>query len=167
MKPMICKTNGMTRAGSWAWQRGLSRRLALLWLVLLAGIPLSAQNISFGSPKNFSIPDYFAGSNKKRSVMTGAQAIPQSASQVLIKGLHIETYDKAGVTNLIVEAPECQFDYSSKNAWSAGPLQVRDALGRFTLTNDAGFLWKQTNSYLSVSNKVRATIRKDMLKLQF
>jgi len=164
---MISKTNRMTRAGSWAWQRDLSRRLALLWLVLLAGIPLSAQNISFGTPKNFSIPDYYAGSNQKRSVMTGAQAIPQSATQVLIKGLHIETYDKAGATNLIVEAPECQFDYSSKNAWSSGPLRVRDARGRFTLAGQHGFLWRQTNSNLIVSNKVRTTIRKDMFKHQF
>jgi hypothetical protein len=167
MKPRICKTNIVTRAGSWAREASLRGKLALVWLLLIAGIPLSAQNISFGTPKNFSIPDYYAGSNKKRSVMTGAQAIPQPGNQVLIKGLHIETYDKAGVTNLIVEAPECQFDYSSKNAWSAGPLLVRDALGRFTLKNDSGFLWKQTNSFLSVSNKVRVTIRKDMLKLQF
>lgn len=165
---MICKfkiVNIVKGAGSWT-QPGNGWKW-LVCLAILAGISLSAQNISFGTPKNFSIPDYYAGSNQKRSVMTGAQAIPQSATQVLIKGLHIETYDKAGATNLIVEAPECQFDYGSKNAWSSGPLKVRDAQGRFTLEGQNGFLWRQTNSYLNVSNKVRTTIRKDMLKLHF
>lgn len=165
MKPVICKSKIVKAADSWA-RRG-NRSSWLVCLAVLAGIPLSAQNISFGTPKNFNIPDYYTGSNQKRSVMTGAQAIPQSATQVLIKGLHIETYDRAGATNLIVEAPQCQFDYSSRNAWSSGPLMVRDAQGRFTLEGQNGFLWRQTNSYLNVSNKVRTTIRKDMLKLQF
>jgi hypothetical protein len=167
MKPGMWKTKLMTRTDLPVRQGGSRGKGALLWLVFMAGVSLSAQIISFGTPKNFSIPDYYAGSSQKRSVMTGAQAIPQADNQVLIKGLHIETYDKAGVTNLIVEAPQCQFDYSSKNAWSSGPLLVRDALGRFNLKNDSGFLWKQTNSYLNVSNKVRLTIRRDMLKLQF
>lgn len=156
----------VTLAGLWARRWGLPGRLSLVGLLLMAGIPLSAQNISFGTPKNFSIPDYYAGSNKKRSVMTGAQAIPQPGGQVLIKELHIETYDQSGATNLIVEAPQCEFDYSSRTAWSSGPLLVRDARGRFTLEGQNGFLWRQTNSSLIVSNEVRATIRKDMIKIQ-
>jgi hypothetical protein len=167
MKPGMWKTKLMTCADLPARQGGLRGKGALLWLVFMVGVSLSAQNISFGSPKNFSIPDYYPGSNQKRSVMTGAQAIPQSSTQVLIKGLHIETYDKAGATNLIVEASECQFDYSSKNAWSSGPLLVRDARDRFTLKGESGFLWRQTNSSLNVSNRVRATIRRNMLNIQF
>lgn len=134
-------------------------------MVLLCGVMVYSQNITFGTMKKFSIPDYYAGTDNKKSLLTGAQAVPQPNGRVLIRGLRIESYDRRGVTNLVVEAPECNYDYGTRQAWSDGPLKITDGRGRFSMEGNRGFVWSQTNTSLVVSNQVRASIRKDVIQL--
>jgi len=134
-------------------------------MAILCGVMAYAQNITFGTMKKFSIPDYYTGTDTKKSLLTGAQAVPQANGRVLIRQLRIESYDRQGMTNLVIEAPECNFDYGTRQAWSDGPLKITDGRGRFSMEGNRGFVWNQTNSNLVVSNQVKASIRKDAIQL--
>lgn len=74
-----------------------------------------------------------------------------------VEGLRIETYRylPQKMTNLIIEAPACE--YLNQKAWSDGPIQLTSGDGRFTITGK-GFLWDHEQSLLVVSNEVQTTI---------
>lgn len=54
-------------------------------------------------------------------------------------------------------APECIYDTFKSAANSPGHLQVWTGDGRFRVEGD-GFLWRQSESFLTISNNVRTVI---------
>jgi hypothetical protein len=62
-----------------------------------------------------------------------------------------------GKLEMVVEAPSCTYDILNATASSPGPLQVRTGDGKFRVEGE-GFLWRQTNSFLTISNNVRSLI---------
>jgi hypothetical protein len=121
---------------------------------------LSAQQVLSGWGKDFSVPEYYDPplQNQMKSLLMGAAAQPQTNGTFLIKGARLETYRESGEREIIAFAPECVYDPASRTASSASRLQVQTGDGQFSIQGE-GFLWRQTNSNLIISNAVRTTIR--------
>lgn len=137
-------------------------------LVAVAGLALSlcgarAQTpVSTAVKGGFKFPDYDP-QNRLKSLITGKEMTPQGNDHFLITGLDLRTYRDDGQEELVVEAPQCVFDRRSRVATSPGELNLRSADGRFTITGQ-GFTWRQTNSYLILSNRVHTTVRRELLQ---
>jgi lipopolysaccharide export system protein LptA len=95
-----------------------------------------------------------------QSLLYGDVAAPQMDGRVIIQGLRIELYpdQDSAPTNLIVRAPQCVFDRNAATAYSSNRLQVLSGDGRLSIEG-IGFLWRQTNSSLQISNDVKTLIR--------
>jgi len=65
-----------------------------------------------------------------------------------------------GQPQVIVKASECIYDAARQEANSPGKLSLQNGDGRIRIEGE-GFLWQQTNSFLTVSNEVRTTIESD------
>jgi hypothetical protein len=132
--------------------------------VALASV-LSAQQISFGRVKNFSVPEYFEPPNQNqiKSLLAGSEARPQADGTFLIKELKLETYRENGEREIVVMSPECVYDSARRVASSASRLQIQTGDGRFTIEGE-GFLWQQTNFSLTISNRVHTIIRPELGK---
>jgi len=115
---------------------------------------------SFGRVKDFYVPDYYEAPNQNqmKSLLRGAEAEPQPSGRVLIHKLEVETYAVDGKTELIVHAPECLYDSASQTASSAGHFEAQTGDGKIFIKGE-GFLWQQTNSIFTISNRVHTTIR--------
>lgn len=111
------------------------------------------------NPGGFTSVKYFPPPNQTRVKLklTGADAQPLPGGLLLIKQLKLETFSTNGVPQAVIEAPECVYDTMHNTANSAGPLQMRSADGRIRVTGD-GFLWRQDDSSLTISNHVHTVI---------
>ena len=129
---------------------------ALAWVWL--GAWAQAQP-SIGTASDFSTSDYFDPPHESqvRSLITGAEAQPQPGGRYLVKKLKIETFRETGEREIVVEAPECLYDSSKRLASSPGHLQVHTGDGRYFVEGE-GFLWRQSESHLTISNRVRTVI---------
>jgi len=96
-----------------------------------------------------------------KSRLSGAEAQPEAGGLLLIHRLKLETFDAAGKPEMVVEAPECVYDTYKRTASSAGHLQARSGDGEYRVEGD-GFLWRQDDSKLTISNNVRTRIEKTM-----
>src|SRR5439155_27212100 len=61
-----------------------------------------------------------------------------------------------------VEAPQCVYDSSNHIINSSGPLRAQTSDGKFLIEGE-GFLWQQTNTSLTISNRVHTIIHQDLL----
>ncbi len=113
----------------------------------------------------FKIPDYYPNTQKLKALVIGDEAEANLRGPIPITGLKIETFGEDGRTNLVARARHCLFDVPTRTASSTGRLQVVTADGRFFIEGE-GFLWRQTNSSLIISNNVRTIIRKGLLQNQ-
>jgi hypothetical protein len=154
------------------------RRAAVMGLaaliVLVTGVMslslLFAQDLSepsFGRVKDFFVPDYYdpPNQNQMKSLLRGAEAQPQANGRVLIKELQLETYREDGKTEMIVRAQECTYDQGKQTASSASRIEARSGDGKLTIEGE-GFLWQQTNSLFTISNRVHTTIRQALAKAE-
>ena len=89
--------------------------------------------------------------------MSGAEAQPQPGGLLIIKQLKLETFNTNGKLEVVVNAPECVYDTLKGMANSAGHLQLRTGDGKIRVEGD-GFLWRQSDSFLTISNHVRTVI---------
>jgi hypothetical protein len=137
-------------------------------LILFLGAPagLTQETLS-GHASDFTSVEYFDAPNeqqmKTRLSGTDALPLPDNNGSVRIKNLKLETFNTNGTPGLIIEAPACVYDTINGIATSAGPLQVRSADGRFRV-GGTGFLWRQDDSYLAISNQVDTVIKSGSLK---
>jgi hypothetical protein len=81
---------------------------------------------------------------------------------VILHNAKLQSFREDGSREMIVNAPQCFFDYGQHIARSSGPLQVLtwdDSHKReLQLQGSNGFYWQQTNDLLIVSNKQCTTI---------
>jgi hypothetical protein len=117
-----------------------------------------AQQSSTGHANDFSSVEYFEPPHQlmMKSRLSGAEAQPQG-ELLLIKQLKLETFDTNGAPGLIVKAPECVYDTLHGVASSPGHLRLETADASSHVEGD-GFLWRQTDSFLTISNNVQTVI---------
>ena len=114
----------------------------------------------------FKAAEYYPAPNqmKMRTRMSGVDAQPLAGGQLLVKQLEIETFDAKGRLQIVVNAPECVYDTQNRTANSAGHLQLRSGDGKIRTDGD-GFLWRQDDSSLTISNHVDSVVKTSAWKL--
>ena len=128
--------------------------------LLFAAVPNGrAQSNSVPHASDFTTTEYYEPPHQQqiKSILSGAEALPQPGGLLIIKQLKLETFNPDGKLDWVVNAPECVYDTFKGVANSPGHLQVRTGDGKFRVEGE-GFLWRQSNSFLTISNNVRTVI---------
>jgi len=126
----------------------------------LAVAGLRGQEAPVRQASDYTSEEYFDPPNALQisSRITGAQAFPLPGNRLVrYKDFRLETYDTNGHALYIVETPDCVYDRSDGVARSPGHLKVRQADGQVTLEGE-GFLWRQDDKFLIISNQVQTVI---------
>jgi hypothetical protein len=124
-----------------------------------AAVVVRAQQNAAGHASDFSSVEYFAAphAQQMKSRMSGAEASPQPGGLLDIKQIKLEMFGTNGATEAIAEAPECVYDSLNGVANSPGHLQMQTGDGNLRIEGD-GFLWRQTNQWLTISNHQQTVI---------
>ena len=110
-------------------------------------------------------PGFYPPPNQTQpqSLLKGGQAKPLPGNRHLLSGgVELWAYLKTGETNLEVQTPDCVYDQARNTVSSSARIKLQTARGKFSIEG-VGFLWRQTNSSLFISNSVRAVVQADML----
>lgn len=128
----------------------------------LAGI---AQQVPVGHATDFVSSTYFEPPNEQRVKLklSGAEALPLPGGLQDIRQLKIETFDVTGKTEMVVRAPQCNYALLDGVANSAGHMELQTGDGRFRIEGD-GFLWRQNDQLLIISNNVHTVIKSGVLQ---
>ena len=136
-------------------------------ITLIAGVALLFAAVSNGRAQengpqhasNFTSTEYYEPPHQRqiKSILSGAEALPQPGGQLIIKQLKLETFDLDGKLEITILAPECIYDTLKGVANSPGHLQLRTGDGKI-LTEGDGFLWRQSEQLLTISNNVCSVI---------
>ena len=118
-----------------------------------------AQQNGVQHANNFTTTEYYEPPHQQqiKSILSGAEALPQPGGLLIIKQLKLKVFNPNGKLEWVVNAPECVYDTFKGVANSPGHLEVRTGDGKFRVEGE-GFLWRQTNSFLTISNNVRTVI---------
>lgn len=110
--------------------------------------------------EDFVWPEYYPPPNEKqlRFRLQAAKAEPAEGAWVRVREVVLERYAADGRVELHVQTPRCDFHTATQEARSDGPLEVRIQSDRLVLEGQ-GFLWRQSNAWLVVSNRVRTVLR--------
>jgi hypothetical protein len=136
-------------------------------ITLIAGVAWLFTTVSNGRAQqngvqhasDFTSTEYYEPPHQQqiKSIMSGAEALPQSGGLLIIKQLKLETFNLDGKLEFTIMAPECIYDTLKGVANSPGHLQVRTGDGKI-LTEGNGFLWRQSDQKLTISNNVCSVI---------
>lgn len=137
---------------------------AMIFFTAVAGN--RAQQLPVGHASNFTSDIYFEQPNERQVKirLSGAEASPLPGGLLEVKQLQIEKFSTNGVLQLQARAPQCTYAPLDGVASSAGRLELQTGDGKFRLEG-GGFLWRQAESSLTISNNVRTVIETDNLKL--
>jgi hypothetical protein len=135
------------------------------WLAAGAGLLFAvapgvrAQQNGVQHANNFTTTEYYEPPHQQqiKSILSGAEALPQSGGLLIIKQLKLEMFNPDGKLEWVVNAPECVYDTFKGVANSSGHLQVRTGDGKIRTEGD-GFLWRQSDQFLTISNNVRTVV---------
>ena len=135
-------------------------------IIFLAATDNDAQTAIKGHANGFTSVEYYAPPNETRvkSRMSGAEAQPLAGGLLAVKQLKLETFSTNGAPQVVAEAPECVYDMVNRTANSAGHLQLRNGDGKLRVEGD-GFLWRQDDSSLTISNHVDSVVKTSAWKL--
>jgi hypothetical protein len=138
----------------------LNSAILILSAFMALGINAARAQQNGGShASDFSSVAYFEAplQQQMKSRLSGAEAQPLAGGLLAIKQLKLETFNTNGSPAMVVEAPECVYDTLNGTANSPGHLQLRTGDGGFRVEGE-GFLWRQNDSSLTISNQVRTVI---------
>jgi hypothetical protein len=141
----------------------VAKRILMAAAVLFAAISSErAQQNATGRATDFTSVEYFDPPNQKqmKSRMSGASAQPEEGGLLLIKQLKLEIFNTDGSVKIIARAPQCVYDTINGVANSPGKLQLQSGDGKLRVEGN-GFLWRQSDSLLTISNNVRTEIESD------
>lgn len=129
-------------------------------VLVIAAMECGAQPAIAGRASGFNSVEYFPPPNQTRvkSRMSGAEAQPLAGGLLVIKQLKLETYSTNDSPQVVVEAPECVYDTTRGAASSAGHLRMQNGSGKIHVEGD-GFLWRQSDNSLTISNNVYTLIK--------
>jgi hypothetical protein len=133
--------------------------LVLSAFMAFGGYAVRAQQGTAGHASDFSSVEYFEPPHQTlmKSRLSGAEAQPQAGGLLVIKQLKLEMFDTNGTVEMVVKAPDCVYDTMHGVASSPGHLRLETGDGKSHVEGD-GFLWRQTNSFLAISNNVHTVI---------
>ena len=133
--------------------------LILSAFLALGFFAVRAQQSTAGHASDFSSVEYFEPPHQQlmKSRLSGAEAQPQAGGLLVIKQLKLEMFNTNGATEVVVKAPDCVYDTLRGVASSPGHLRLETGDGKSHVEGD-GFLWRQTNSFLTISNNVHTVI---------
>lgn len=128
-------------------------------LAAAVAVAVHAQSDGGNRASNFTTVEYYGPTNptQPKCILSGAEASPQPGGLLVIRQFRLRMFDPAGKPTMVVTAPECIYDTTAETASSAGPLHLENGDGTFRLDGE-GFLWRQTNSFLNISNQVRTVV---------
>ncbi|HVU06990.1 MAG TPA: hypothetical protein VHG89_00435 [Verrucomicrobiae bacterium] len=129
-------------------------------MFLTFGLSGRAQQKAGGHANNFISTEYYEAPHQQqmKTRLSGAEAQPLPGGLLDIKNFKLETFTLSGQPEITASAPECVYDTINETASSPGHLQLDYGAGKFYVEGD-GFLWRQTNSFLTISNHVRSVIK--------
>ena len=127
--------------------------------LFIAAAQGQVQPLPAGRATDFTSDSYFEPPHEQQVKvrLSGAEASPLPGGLLDVKKLKVETFNTAGRTELVVRAPQCTYAPLDGVASSAGHLELRSGDGKFRVEGD-GFLWRQNESSLTISNRVRTVI---------
>ena len=128
-------------------------------LTFLASGYGQVQSVPVGRATDFTSDAYFEAPHEQQVKvrLSGAEAAPLPGGLLDVKKLKVETFNTAGKSELVVRAPQCTYAPLDGVANSAGHLELQSGDGKFRVEGD-GFLWRQNESSLTISNRVRTVI---------
>jgi len=124
----------------------------ILISVFLTGT-VRAQTNNFDSIEYYPAPSEM----QMKSRLIGADAEPLEGGLLDIKQFQLEMFATNGAPQVIVNAPECIYDMPDRLANSPGEIFLQNGDGKIHAEGD-GFLWRQTESSLTISNNVKTLI---------
>ena len=135
--------------------RHLKLILSSLAVLLLSAMAHQAQQ----TPGGFTLVKYYEAPNQTqmKSRLSGAEGHPLTSRLFAIKQLKLELFNTNGSPQAVVEAPDCIYDMQNGMANSAGHLLLQSGDGKIRTEGD-GFLWRQDDSFLTISNHVHTVI---------
>jgi hypothetical protein len=134
--------------------------LPVLVILLMTGLRGSAQSSVVSHASDFTSVEYYAAPHQQqmKSRLSGAEAQPLPGGLLAIKQLQLETFGLDGKPEIIVNAPECVYDQLNGTASSPGRLEMQTGDGKIRVEGE-GFLWRQSDSFLTISNDVHTVIK--------
>ena len=144
---------------TWAW---LAAGAGLLLFAVAPGVRAQPNDVQRAN--NFTSTEYYGPTNHQqiKSILSGAEALPQPGGLLIIKQLKHEIFNPDGRLEWVVNAPECVYDTFKGVANSPGHLEVRSGDGKFRTEGD-GFLWRQSEQFLTISNNAHSVIENGAL----
>lgn len=145
---------------------------ALFFLLPLAGAvfflaPASdhAQQNPLGHATDFTTDSYYEPPHDQQVKMrlSGAEASPLPGGLLDVKQLTVEMFSLDGTPQMVVRAPQCIYAPLDGVASSAGKLEFQTGDGRFRGGGE-GFLWRQNDQLLIISNHVHTVMKAGILK---
>lgn len=142
-------------------------RVACVIPLLMAGVILflaptdgRAQSNAVSHVNDFTSVEYYPAPHQQqmRSRLSGAEAQPLPGGLLVIKQLKLEIFRPDGEPEIVVNAPACVYNQLNGTASSPGRLEVQTGDGK-TRVEGEGFLWRQSDSFLTISNDVRTVIK--------
>jgi hypothetical protein len=133
--------------------------LAAAVFLLAAGA--RAQTVpTVGYATNFSSVTYFEPPHEQqiKAKLSGAEASPLPGALFDLKEMKVEEFNLAGELQAEVRAPQCTYAILDHVASSPGHLELKSGNGKFHVEGD-GFLWRESESSLTISNHVRTVIQ--------
>jgi hypothetical protein len=142
---------------------GIIKYLVAGAVVFLAAGSDRAQTPPAGHATDFTSESYFEPPHEQQVKMrlSGAEASPLPGGLLEVKQLRVETFNTSGKSQALVRAPQCTYAPLDGVASSAGHLELQTGDGKLHVEGD-GFLWRQNESVLTISNHVRTTIAVDI-----
>ena len=140
--------------------------LALAFVLLAASAQNQSIPIGAGSGTNFLNVMYFEPPYEEmvKVRFLGAQMSPLPGAKFDIRQLRIEKFYVNGNLEAVAEAPQCIYALSNAVANSAGPLVLDLNEGKIHVRGQ-GFLWKQNESLLIISNQQHTVVKMGTWKL--
>jgi len=143
-----------------------SKTLARLSCILLACVLLGyfdvvrAQSNVVSHANDFTSVEYYPAPNQQqmKTRLSGAEAQPLPGGLLAIKQLKLEMFGPDGKPEIVVNAPECVYNQLDGTASSPGRLEVQTGDDKIRVKGE-GFLWRQNDSFLTISNQVRTVIK--------
>lgn len=143
----------------------------LVWLLLAALVAIGSADGALGAavPKGLVIQNFRSAlefhppphQQQMKSFLEGARAEPLPGGSYRLTGVRLRTFREQGEPEMTVEAPESIFDREQRTVSSAGALRVATADGKFLIEGE-GYRWGQTNSSLTISNRVRTVVHPEL-----
>lgn len=132
--------------------------LTVAMIYFLAAASDHAQQNPLGHATDFTSESYYEPPHEQQVKvrLSGAESSHLPGRLMEVKQVTLESFSVDGKPQLIVRAPQCIYSLEGV-ASSAGHIELQTGDGKFHVEGE-GFLWRQNESSLTISNKVHTVI---------